>query len=425
MTDSASIPASESRASEPLASELAGDTSVGLPTARVHLRPRKAKPFFARHPWVLESAVSHVDGRPLDGAVVDLLTERGDFLARGIYNSRSRIRVRLYSWDQNASLDADFWRDRIRRAVQIRQRLGWVTPDGAARLIFSEADELSGLIVDHFAGHLVVQVTALATAVRMDWLLPLLAEVIQPRSITVRGEGGIAKAEGIPPPSGIGWGQLPDQAVIIREHGLQYSLDLVGGQKTGFYLDQRDNRLAAARYMRDRRVLDMFCYCGGFGLAASRLGQAADVLGVDSSEPALRWAEQNAQLNGITNIRFQQAECFDMLDQLRAAGERFGAVILDPPKFTRNRFRINEALRAYHRINRLAVDLLEPDGILVTCSCSGSISRQDFLDMLGGVAEKSRRALQILEQRGAAPDHPVNLACPENEYLKCVICRVI
>jgi 23S rRNA (cytosine1962-C5)-methyltransferase len=195
------------------------------------------------------------------------------------------------------------------------------------------------------------------------------------------------------------------------------------GQKTGFYLDQRENRRVAASYMQGRRVLDMFCYSGGFSIAAARLGAAAEVVGVDSSEPAIRWARHNARQNGADNVRFEQAECFETLDQLRERGEKFGAVILDPPKFTRNRFRINEALRAYHRINRVALDLLEPDGILVTCSCSGSVTRDDFLAMLGGVAEKARRGLQILEQRGPAADHPVSVACPENAYLKCFICR--
>jgi 23S rRNA (cytosine1962-C5)-methyltransferase len=202
-------------------------------------------------------------------------------------------------------------------------------------------------------------------------------------------------------------------------------VDLRTGPKTGFYLDQRENRQAAATYLGGRRVLDLFCFSGGFSLAAAKLGGAHEVLGIDSSDKAIALARANAELNGVTNARFVQEDCFQALERRVAAAERFSAVILDPPKFTRTRQSVNDALRAYHRINRLAVELLEPDGILVTCSCSGSVSREDFLAMLAGVAQKTRRGLQVLEQRGAAPDHPVSPTCPENEYLKCFVCRVL
>ncbi len=283
----------------------------------------------------------------------------------------------------------------------------------------------SGLIVDRFGPHLVVQVNSAGIAVRLDDMLPLLVEELQPESILVRGDPSMAKAEGMEVPAQTGWGNAPQGAVEIMENGVRFGVDLVSGQKTGFYLDQRDNRLAAAMHMRDRRVLDMFCYSGGFGLTAAIRGGAREVVGIDGSEQAIRRAGLNAELNGVTNVHFHQQDAFKALDQFREQGERFDAVVLDPPKFTRNRFNINEALRAYHRINRVAVDLLQPDGILVTCSCSGSIQRADFLDMLVGVAEKSRREIQVLEQRGPSPDHPVNVACLENEYLKCFICRVL
>jgi 23S rRNA (cytosine1962-C5)-methyltransferase len=213
-------------------------------------------------------------------------------------------------------------------------------------------------------------------------------------------------------------------SVVIAEHGIRYNVDISAGHKTGWYLDQRENRAAAARYLRGARVLDLFCYSGGFSLAAVLLGQAREVLGIDSSTKAVDSARLNAELNGVVSARFERQDCFDALDAQVAAGERYDAVILDPPKFTRSRKTLDEALRAYHRINRLAVELLVPGGILVTCSCSGSVTREDFFDMLSGVAQKSRRTVQVLEQRGAAPDHPVSTACPETEYLKCFICRV-
>jgi 23S rRNA (cytosine1962-C5)-methyltransferase len=177
--------------------------------------------------------------------------------------------------------------------------------------------------------------------------------------------------------------------------------------------------------MQGRRVLDMFCYSGGFALAAASLGRAKEVMGVDGSERAVALATANAQLNGLANVRFEQADCFERLAELSSAGERFGAVILDPPKFARSRQSVNDALRAYHRLNRLGVEVLEPGGILVTCSCSGHVSREDFLFTLSGVAQQAGRDIQILEQRGAAADHPVAATCLETEYLKCFICRVV
>ena len=196
---------------------------------------------------------------------------------------------------------------------------------------------------------------------------------------------------------------------MIVNGGLRYQVNLAGGQKTGFYLDQRENRKAAAAYFRDRRVLDMFCYSGGFALCASALGGARDVLGVDASRRAVALAEANARLNGLANVRFEAADCFQKLESLRSAGEKFGGLVLDPPRFANSRRSLDDALRAYHHLNRLGVELLEPGGILVTCSCSGHVSREDFFDMLLGVAQQTGRELQILDQRGAAPDHPIAL----------------
>jgi 23S rRNA (cytosine1962-C5)-methyltransferase len=205
---------------------------------------------------------------------------------------------------------------------------------------------------------------------------------------------------------------------------VRYGVDLESGQKTGFFIDQRDNRQRAAGYFRGRRVLDLFCYTGGFALCAASAG-ASDVLGVDSSAKAVALAKANAELNGLANVRFEAADCFKSLEALGAEGRRFGAVVLDPPKFARNRQGVEEALRAYHHLNRQAVELLEPDGILTTCSCSGHVSREDFLHMLADVAQRSGRDIQVLEQRGAAPDHPTSATCLETEYLKCFICRVL
>jgi 23S rRNA (cytosine1962-C5)-methyltransferase len=407
------------------ASTIGQSVAAGIGRARVVLKPRKSKPFFGRHPWVLDSAIDRIEGSAEDGDVVELVNERGKFVARGLLNRRSRLRVRLYAWDSGVALDDAFWRRRLAAAVRLRQALGYDDPQGGARLVFSEADGLSGLIVDRYADHLAVQVNALAIDHRLETIVPALIDLTQARGVTLRSEAGIPKLEGMEPRQGAYWGTPPEGPVFIHEHGLRYGVDLATGQKTGFYLDQRENRKAAAGCFGGRRVLDLFCYSGGFSLAASRLGGAAEVLGVDSSEKAIALARANAALNGVANVHFQVRDCFEALDELHIARQRFGGIVLDPPKFTRSRQSVDDALRAYHRINRLAVELLEPEGILVTCSCSGSVSRDDFLFMLSGVSQQTGRDIQVLEQRGPAPDHPVSATCLEGEYLKCFVCRVV
>jgi len=392
---------------------------------QIVLKAHKEGTFLARHPWVLEKSIVAPQTPPPDGAEVDLVLPGGRWVARGIYNGRSYIRVRLYSWTPGEALDEAFWRRRLEAALELRRRLGYDDPQGAARLVFSEADGLSGLIVDRYGRHLVVQVTALAMAVRLELLVRLLAELAVPRGIVVRTDRKIAQAEAIPPCDGLAWGEPLDAVTTLHENGIRYRVELGQGQKTGYYLDQRENRRAAAGYLAGQRVLDMCCYVGGFALAAAKLGPAREVLGIDSSDRALEQARLNARENALDNVRFESGEIFAALESLAAAGERFGGVILDPPRFAGSARSIDQALRAYHRLNRWGVQLLEPGGILVTCSCSGRVTREDFRRMLSGVAQKTRRDLQVIEQRGASPDHPVSVSCPETEYLKCFIVRAV
>jgi len=389
----------------------------------IYLKPNKGGTFLARHPWVLAKSIVMPEPPPADGQVVDLLLPDGKWLARGIYNGQSHIRVRLYSWRRDEALDEAFWRGRLQAAVELRRRIGYDRAEGASRLVFSEADSLGGLIVDRYRDHLVVQFTALATYARRELIVSLLAELIRPRGITSRADRKIAQAEGMPSLEGAAWGEPLPPTMTIEENGLLFQVELGQGQKTGCYLDQRENHRAAAGYLGGRRVLDMFCYLGGFSLAAAKCG-AESVLGVDSSQRAVEQARANAELNGLQNVQFEVGDGFRALEQLLADGRRFDAVILDPPRFAASRVALDQALRAYHRLNRLGVQLLDPDGILVTCSCSGRVSREDFRQMLTGVSRKTRREIQLLEQRGAAPDHPVHLSVRETEYLKCFICRV-
>jgi 23S rRNA (cytosine1962-C5)-methyltransferase len=391
---------------------------------RVVLNPKRARPFFGRHPWVYAGAVAAVTGTPADGAEVDLYSHGGQFIARGLYNSQSKIRVRLYSWDGDTPLDHTFFRSRLEAALRLRGPiLGLDGPGKACRLVFSESDGLSGMTVDRYDLWLVVQFTALGLARRREMLAELLAELTQPEGIYLRTERGIGQLEGLELHDGPLWGSPPSGPVTIEEHALRYLVNIAEGQKTGFYLDQRDNRSAVARLAAGRRVLDAFCYTGAFGLACARAGASA-VVSVDVSEPALALARENARVNCLDQITFHRSDVFDFLDAQVAAGERFGLVVLDPPKFARARHAVEEALRGYRRLQTLALRLLEPDGILVTCCCSGLITPDMLDELLAQVAAEEKRDVQILERRGQAADHPVSAACLETSYLKCLISRV-
>ncbi len=392
---------------------------------RVVLKARRARPFFARHPWVFDTSIHRVEGDPGPGAAVDVVTLEGKPVARGLYNPGSTIRVRLYRWD-DGPLDEAFWSGRLQSAIRLRESLPRpVAGEGsAARLIFSEADGLSGLTVDRYDRWLVAQFTSLALYERRELLLRLLAAQTGAEGIIARTERGIASREGLRAGAEDPVGSVPDGPVEIVEHGLRYRVDLRTGQKTGFYLDQRENRTAVASYSRGRRVLDLFCFTGAFSLNAVAHGEAAESIGVDSSAAAVGRAREHAAINGIDRVRFDVGDVLEVLERLRSEGQRFGMVICDPPKYARQARDVEHALKGYLRLNLAALDVLAPDGILATCSCSGLVGRELFTDLLGQVAEQSRRPIQILEQRGQAPDHPVSASCLETEYLKCMICRV-
>jgi 23S rRNA (cytosine1962-C5)-methyltransferase len=395
---------------------------------RVVIKPRRARPFFARHPWVFVTSIARVEGEPAPGDEVEVFSHERQFIARGLFNPHSAIRVRLYRWEK-APLDEAYWSLLLGAAVRLRHDilglgLGKGGPGRAYRVVSSEGDGLSGLTVDRYDRWLVVQFTSLALYQHREVLLPPLLEQTGATAVLARTERGIAEQEGLNLHDEVLVGTLPDEPVEIVEDGLTYRVDLRAGQKTGFYLDQRLNRRAAAAYCQGKRVLDLFCYSGGFALAALRHGGATSALGIDSSATAIELARQNAVLNQLGKARFEAADVLDTLEQLRTRAEQFGVVICDPPRFARHARGLEDAIKAYLRLNRAALDVLAPDGILVTCSCSGLVDRALFADVLGQVAELSDRSIQILDQRGQAPDHPVSASCLETEYLKCFICRL-
>jgi 23S rRNA (cytosine1962-C5)-methyltransferase len=278
--------------------------------------------------------------------------------------------------------------------------------------------------VDRYGDRLAVQLTALGLGARREMIADVLRELLAPRGIYLRTEKGIGRLEGVELHDGPLWGEPPPADLTLVENGLRVLVNLAEGQKTGYYLDQRDNRAAVARLCGGRRVLDAFCYSGGFGLHAAKAG-AAEVLGVDASEAALELARKNAAANGLSGITFEAADVFHRLADLVALGRRFDVVVLDPPKFARNRAAVPEALRGYRRLHQLALKLLDRDGVLVSCCCTGLIALQELEDLIAQVAVEARRDLQILERRGAAPDHPVAITCRETGYLKCVVSRVV
>jgi 23S rRNA (cytosine1962-C5)-methyltransferase len=332
--------------------------------------------------------------------------------------------VRLYCWEPERALDADFFRARIGQAIRLRRDiLDLPRPGGACRLVFSEGDGLSGLTVDRYDRWLAVQLTSLALAQRRDMLAEILQDSTGVDGIVLRTERGIGRLEGVELEDGPLRGATPAEPVTIEDGELRFLVNLSEGQKTGFYLDQRDNRRAAARFARGRSVLDAFCYSGGFGLHALHAG-AASVDGVDSSAAAIVLAQRNAELNGLAAATFAQADVFKHLSHLVAEQRRFGMVIIDPPKFARARHSIPEALRGYRRLQTLALKLLNPDGILVFCCCSGLIAIDMIEELFAQVSQAERREIQILERRGQSADHPVAVSCRESNYLKCLVARI-
>src|SRR5262245_27734238 len=396
-----------------------------MSTPHVVLKPKRAQPFFGRHPWVYAGAIGAVSGDPADGAEVELRSSAGNFVARGLINNASKIRVRLYLWEPERPLDREFFRARLEAAIRFRNdvlKLG--DPAGACRLVFSESDGLSGLIVDRYADWLTVQFTSLALAQRREMIAEILVELLKPKGIVLRTERGIGKLEGLELHDGMLHGPEPTEPVTIVENGIKFLIDIHEGQKTGYYLDQRDNRQAVSNYASGRRVLDAFCYSGGFALHAAKAG-AAEVLGLDASEPALSLARENARLNELANTEFVRADVFEELDRLHKSGRKFDLIVLDPPKFARARHAVPEALRGYRRLMTLAVRMLAADGLMVMCCCSGLVTFDILLELMAQVSAHERREIQVLERRGAAPDHPVAVSCLAPGYLESLITRVL
>ncbi|MEQ8662495.1 MAG: class I SAM-dependent rRNA methyltransferase [Gammaproteobacteria bacterium] len=391
---------------------------------QVILAPGREKSLRRRHPWVFSGAVQRVSGAPQRGDSVRVLGSTGEFLGYGVYCPKSQIRVRVLSFDESVALDDDLIARRIGAALAYRARA--LPADLVAlRLVHGEADGLPGLIVDRYGEVLVVQCQSAAAERWRDAAVAAL-EPARWRAIVERSDAEVRGLEGLAPRSGILHGSLPDAPLLIDERGVRYRVDVLHGQKTGFFLDQRDNRALVGAVAAGCEVLDVFCYSGGFALAALSAG-AAHVTAIDSSTDALAQARANAGANGCDDaarVEWRAEDAFAALRALHAAGRRFDVVTLDPPKFAPTGRHVQRAARAYKDVNLWALRLLRPGGRLFTFSCSGAVDEALFQSIVAGAAVDARVDGRVLARLGAAADHPLALNFPEGAYLKGLLVMV-
>lgn len=371
------------------------------------------------HLWIYQSDLVNVDAE--GGSIVTVKDERGNFIGQALFSDSSQIALRFLT-QSNEEIDREWWRRRITEAAGRRH----IPPDtNAYRLIYSEGDLLSSLIVDRYDDVLVVQTLSQGTDAIKSLLIEILIEQFNPRAVIERNDARVRELEGLPLISGTVYGEAPEELEILQ-HGLRFRVEPLGGQKTGSFLDQRENRLAAraaAETTNKTRALDCFTFNGAFAL---HLAQVCDnVIGIDISADAVAAAQRNAKLNALDNVEFREANVFDALREMEAVGERFDVIVLDPPAFAKNRASLKAAIRGYKEINLRALKLLNPAGVLVTCTCSYHVSEELFLEILAQAAIDARRRLQLMEKRMQATDHPVLSGMPETYYLKCVIARII
>lgn len=380
------------------------------------ISPRGVERLRSGHLWIYKSDVRSAQAEP--GAIVRLTDERGNFQGRAFYSDKSQIAVRLLT-REDRPVDRAFLTERLRRGAAYRDLV--VEDSQACRLVYSEADLLPSLIVDRYADYLVVQTLSQGTERIKGLLVEILAELFSPKGIVERNDPKVRLLEGLEQRVGVLHGDVPAE-IPARENGITFVHDLLKGQKTGSFLDQRENHAAARRYASGE-VLDCFSYQGGFALTIA--GKCDHVQGIEMAPAALQAARRNQELNDIANVDFREGNTFDLLKEYDDAGRRFQMVILDPPAFAKNRDSIPAAQRGYKEINLRALKLLKPGGFLLTCSCSYHITEPLFLQILAEAGNDAKKAIVVAERRTQAQDHPILLTMPETHYLKCLIVKVL
>lgn len=373
------------------------------------------------HPWVYRTEVGDITGHFEPGDIVEVIDPKGKFLGRGYINPASQILVRILTRDRTEEINIDFFAKRIRAALDYRRRV--VSGTDSYRLIFAEADFLPALVVDKFGDYLVIQTLALGIDKYKDEIAGILDDLLKPAGIYERNDAAVRELEGLPLKAGFLKGPF-DPLVEINENGMVFQVDLAGGQKTGYFLDQRENRMALRGIAEGARVLDCFCHTGTFSVYAARYG-AKEVKGIDIAAPALALAEKNASKNGVSGIcTFREGNAFDELRSLERNKEKYDLIILDPPAFTKSRRTLEGAVRGYKEINLRAMKLLPPGGFLATCTCSYHMSESSFMDVINDAANDAGRRLRLVELRRQSRDHPMLLASAETHYLKCAYLQV-
>jgi 23S rRNA (cytosine1962-C5)-methyltransferase len=383
------------------------------------LNKGREKSLKRRHPWIFSGAVGKVNGKPAVGDTVDVLDSAKKWLARAAYSPKSQIRARVWTFDPSQQVDGDFFRTRIQTALAVREALPAAKHANALRVVHGESDALPGLVVDRYADVLVAQFLAAGVERWRDPILDLLNEISGCEAIFERSDAEVRKLEGLGPRVGFARGNRTAARCPIIEYGLNFRVDVEQGQKTGFFLDQRENRQRVRSLAAGREVLDGFCYTGGFSIAALA-GGAKRVTAIESSAAALEVAKENLAANPLdaSRIDFQQGDVFEKLRRLRDQNAKFDLVVLDPPKFAPTAAQVKKAARAYKDINLWALKLLAPGGLLATFSCSGGVSAELFQSIVAGAALDAGAGARIIERFSAAADHPVALEFPEGEYLK-------
>lgn len=391
--------------------------------AQVVLQKGRDKNIRARHPWVFSGAIEQVKGQPASGETVEVRSTSGDLLGMGAWSPQSQIQVRLWAVGR-ADINRNFFANRIKEALQLRIELGITTRNSAYRLINAESDGLPGVVVDRFGDWLVMQSLTTGAEFWKETLAELLSELIPCKGVYERSDVDIRNKEGLLPTTGLLKGELPPAFIDIEEEGRHYRVDVIHGHKTGFYLDQRDNRSALQAYTKDKTVLNCFSYTGGFSIAALK-GGATKAINLDASQSALELAAQAGELNGFFNEQLEniQGDAFQLLRDYRDEGRQFDIVVLDPPKFADNKAQLEKAARGYKDINLLGFRLLKPGGLLFTFSCSGLMEASLFQKIVADAAVDAGVNAQLIRKLDQATDHPTRMAFPEGYYLKGLICR--
>ncbi|HEX7586783.1 MAG TPA: class I SAM-dependent methyltransferase [Anaerolineae bacterium] len=395
---------------------------------RVILKPGKAKPVLAHHPWIFSGAIARADDAH-DGDTVDIFEAGDRWIARGYYNARSQITVRVWTW-QDEPIDRAFLRARLQRAIAARTERIDPAATNACRLVNAESDFLPGLVIDRYADTIVMQFLTLGVDKRRAEFVEIAQELLQPHGIYERSDADVSEREGLAAVTGVLSGAEPPDQIEIRENKLRFLVDVKRGHKTGFYLDQRENRRRAFEYSppppHAAEILNVFSYTGAFAVYACAANPAARVVNLDGSRDALNLARENMRLNGVVERgEFVEADAFQLLRRYRDEAKSFDMIILDPPKFVHALSQLNSGLRGYKDINLLALKLLKPSGTLVTFSCSGQVSAELFQKVVFEAAVDARRDIQVVAKLLQAPDHPILLSFPESEYLKGLVCRAV